>query len=948
MGLIHNASYPKSLRVRDGGVRGKPGGKNYQAPLRTARLSTTPIRATVVTMNRSLPRRVIGIGAWLLALVAASAAPPAQWVSRGPGGGGSMFAPSFSPYNSSEFFMACDMTPLFHTTTLGAAWQTIDFRQIEGNRNAIVQFTSDPLVLYGLDYTSLGGGDTVRPTKSTDGGATWQPIPGDPTGAGAFSLFADINTTNRLVVADYSSVYFSGDGGVTFAQKFSTNGPNGCLVGGVFFDGSNVFVGTGVGLVVSTNSGSTFALANVGGIPATQAIFSFTGAKQGGVTRFVAATLASGSVYPGVAIEGEYANFGGIYTLDWGQPNWVLRTTGIGAGNYPVFVAMCLTNLNTAYCAGQNSAGTPVVFKTINGGTNWNSVLFAANNQNIFTGWDGAGGDQGWTWGAGPMGFAVGPFDANQAGWTDMGYCHITTNGGATWMQRYVDPADQNPTNAPTPMGRHYHGVGLEVTSCWDLGWAGSNQIFAAYTDIKGALSTNGGSAWSFGYTGHSLNTMYRIIRHPASGVLYAATASVHDLFQSTYLQDARIDGGSGLLLYSTNNGNAWQTLDNAGHVMVWVESDPTNPNRLYASLVHSNYGGIYVSTNVQNTGTSTWVKMTTPPRTEGHPYNIRVLNDGTVVCSYSGRRDGAGAFTASSGFFMCTNPAAATAVWLDRSDPNMQYWTKDVVLNPYDSGQSNWFACVFNGWGGPPNNKGGLYRTLNRGQTWTQLAGNALAPSGILNVDSCAFSPINSNEFYFSTELDGLWCSTNISATAPSFFAVTNYPFSHPLRLIVNPYNSNEVWVTSFGNGLRVGTYSSAGVLAPIDQWRQLHFGANATNTAIAGDLADPDGDGIPNLLEYALNLDPLVASVAGLPVCATTNVSGANFLTLSYTQVKSATDITYIVESAGVPAGAWTTNVTPVGITDQGATQTMTYRDNIAMSAAPARFMHLRVTHP
>jgi len=33
---------------------------------------------------------------------------------------------------------------------------------------------------------------------------------------------------------------------------------------------------------------------------------------------------------------------------------------------------------------------------------------------------------------------------------------------------------------------------------------------------------------------------------------------------------------------------------------------------------------------------------------------------------------------------------------------------------------------------------------------------------------------------------------------------------------------------------------------------------------------LADPDGDGIGNLLEYALGLDPLTAGLAGLPVRA------------------------------------------------------------------------------
>lgn len=40
----------------------------------------------------------------------------------------------------------------------------------------------------------------------------------------------------------------------------------------------------------------------------------------------------------------------------------------------------------------------------------------------------------------------------------------------------------------------------------------------------------------------------------------------------------------------------------------------------------------------------------------------------------------------------------------------------------------------------------------------------------------------------------------------------------------------------------------------SPVDRWRLTSFGANANNAAIVGNLADPDGDGIVNLSEYAL----------------------------------------------------------------------------------------------
>ncbi|MGO9608785.1 MAG: Calx-beta domain-containing protein [Verrucomicrobiia bacterium] len=52
-----------------------------------------------------------------------------------------------------------------------------------------------------------------------------------------------------------------------------------------------------------------------------------------------------------------------------------------------------------------------------------------------------------------------------------------------------------------------------------------------------------------------------------------------------------------------------------------------------------------------------------------------------------------------------------------------------------------------------------------------------------------------------------------------------------------------------------------------PFNDWRLTVFGTNANDSAISGDLADPDGDGIVNLLKYALDLNPNVASVQGLP---------------------------------------------------------------------------------
>ena len=47
-------------------------------------------------------------------------------------------------------------------------------------------------------------------------------------------------------------------------------------------------------------------------------------------------------------------------------------------------------------------------------------------------------------------------------------------------------------------------------------------------------------------------------------------------------------------------------------------------------------------------------------------------------------------------------------------------------------------------------------------------------------------------------------------------------------------------------------------GGLTPLENWRQRHF-ETATNTGNAANTADPDQDGLVNLVEYAFGLNPL-----------------------------------------------------------------------------------------
>src|SRR5690606_19621596 len=133
---------------------------------------------------------------------------------------------------------------------------------------------------------------------------------------------------------------------------------------------------------------------------------------------------------------------------------------------------------------------------------------------------------------------------------------------------------------------------------------------------------------------------------------------------------------------------------------------------------------------------------------------------------------------------------------------------------------------------------------------------------------------------------------------------------------------------------------------------WKIAHFGS--ADHPDAGDLADPDGDGIPNLIEYATGGDPTISSRDSLPA---TEVA-ENRLTLVFSRLNPA-DVGYSVEAAGelgdwtaiatLAAGAtsWTGPAADTGLISE-AGGVATVRDVVEISAGERRFLRLRIVAP
>ncbi len=141
----------------------------------------------------------------------------------------------------------------------------------------------------------------------------------------------------------------------------------------------------------------------------------------------------------------------------------------------------------------------------------------------------------------------------------------------------------------------------------------------------------------------------------------------------------------------------------------------------------------------------------------------------------------------------------------------------------------------------------------------------------------------------------------------------------------------------------------SDPGAITAYQTWRNANFTAGElANATISGDPADPDQDGIVNLREFAFNLQPKTASQTGTPTGTVQSISGSRYLTLTFRRQLAAPELTYTVQTNSTLSDPWTGGAVLVGtpVSNGDGTETVTYRDSIAQTAAARRFMKLQVT--
>ncbi|MGJ8639324.1 MAG: chondroitinase-B domain-containing protein [Opitutaceae bacterium] len=252
------------------------------------------------------------------------------------------------------------------------------------------------------------------------------------------------------------------------------------------------------------------------------------------------------------------------------------------------------------------------------------------------------------------------------------------------------------------------------------------------------------------------------------------------------------------------------------------------------------------------------------------------------------------------------------------------------------------------------PNTSG---RFLGTSGEWSSIGGSA--EDGYTITPNTAYIGVLSVS---RTAADTMDITSSISISGG---ALLNSHTETDTSTIVNNFGMLGFWANSntFGNSNSSGnsnngitftnvTIETGAIPAgepPLETWRSENFGTTEATGLTAND-ADFDGDGIKNLIEYSLGLDPTSTDSSDVFISEIAEVEGFDYLTLTFTRDLTASGVTLSVE-AGSDLSALSETIALTGANQvdseiSGSSETITIRDNSKVSDETKRFMRLKVT--
>ncbi|OGS22207.1 MAG: hypothetical protein A2252_12385 [Elusimicrobia bacterium RIFOXYA2_FULL_39_19] len=670
----------------------------------------------------------------------------AQWFPIGPGGGGSMYSPQISPVDTNCLTVSCDMGGYYVTSDGGRNWNMIDL-------NALAYISAFDSQEAGTIYA---GSNSLY--KSEDYGKTWKDILGD-AGGRKIPSFVKVDPENNSIVylslgsrrTGLDQFMISKDKGVTW-EKAGSVLPFGSQIRGIYIDKNSpvekriIYIPTNSGLYRSVNGGESFSSID-SGLPGNNILLFGLGCDTANKRTVL---------YAGITNEGLYKS------SDAGK-TW-LKLSGVPVPD-PEGYKLVVGYINPEvvyYGTYENYNG--FVYKSEDGGKTWRSVLTPGNTDKKW-----ASTEIGWTNSFAMNNLTGCETDENIVVFTDFMRVTRTLDGGKTWEEIY----SFNKT------GKYACSGGLEVTTCYGVHFDPKNEdrMYITYTDIGLFKSVDRGYSWK--YIGNRWNTFYWLDIDPDNPErIYAAVSDVHDLPESKMLQD--IGKGSGGILISDDAGETWKRSrkglpNGVGTCVVIDKKSPKDKRTVYATLCGK---GVYKSIDSGNTWTE--INNGIGPCMSAW----RLVMSGNVL--YLGVTRGPGGKTGA--LYKSVNGGQSwekavqsfpwlTDVYVKQNNPN------EVYVSCYRSGTAD----------------GGLYKSVDAGKTFEKI----LKQNYIYGVTVDEKNPLTIYAAYTNDDNEDEEKGYFVSRDGGKKWENVLTPFRNTHRVVINPRDSGQLYVTTFGGGV-------------------------------------------------------------------------------------------------------------------------------------------------
>lgn len=754
-----------------------------------------------------------------------------DWKVIGPGGGGGVFIPTISPFDTNFVFAKGDMTGAFVTYDGGKNWRMFNLMTVASD----FEFDpSDSKTVYassrGYLYDEDRGSGLSMLYRSENKGKSWRVIYpkidrikhlerlqsmstlpskllGEDIPDGSIDIICVDPTDSRRIFLGLSPLkpyigrvpiesekkamlVWSDDRGESWSlfAEFPGTKTLGIFPSSLFGKKGEVTVITDKACVkINERTRETVQLM----LPKGQILTAESGSSPEGTEIYIIAKVE----------RNKYGTFtGGVYRSNDGGDNWI-KVNGHLLDNVPegrtprlLTLGVCKSRPEVVYLSDYTPASGPdnqslvryELYKTENSGVNW-KVVYSANSVKVLTdnfdeSWLNRDYDPGW--GGYILTLGVAPTNPDICYATDFGRAYRTTNGGITWKQVYSHNHQDGSVSS----------TGLDLTCCYGVSFDPfeKEHLIVSYIDIGLFHSYNGGKTWYHlvkGIPRNWVNTCYSLVFDPdVKGRVWSAWANQHSLPRASQFGDGMFERNTGGVAVSDNGGRIWKK-SNTGlpekSICTHITIDPKSPKEARTMYVSIFNQGVYKTTD---SGLS-WTKSCSGLGDNRYAWQVRIANDKLILLCVRGWRGNA----VVNGALYSSKDGAAS--WQMLTLPEGVNAPSDLLIDP-DNPQHMYLSC----WPRHINGKdkyGGVYMTEDGGENWVQVFDERV------RVFAAAFDPKNLSTIFINTFQNAAYRSDDGGAT---WSRLEGYRFKWGHRAVPDPRNQDMLFLTTYGGSVFYG----------------------------------------------------------------------------------------------------------------------------------------------